>query len=245
MEIQRRMANQKLQNGRGLDPRVQILILILICIVGVSLSNIKLELACMVLISLTLFWQGMTRTCLKYWAGYALTMALFFFSLQYQSGLTSMLSIICLVFRKGIPVFMFASSIVSRTQIGKLITALQQLRLPGGVIIALAVTIRFFQTLREEGGMVLKAMKMRGIQLSVKNVLLHPVMMIKNLLIPIVRRMSVIAEEMSVASMTRGIDSITHRTPYYENRFGAADAVFAVVFMLVAGVSAAIKGGLL
>lgn len=219
---------------RVLDPRTQILVLILISVIFFSLSDLLLEVACMVMIGLILIWQGMWKTALKYWAFYAGTMLFFLFSLEYPNMLISMIGILCVALRKVIPSFMFATAIIEKTKVGKLVSALQEIRLPKGLIIAFAVTIRFFPTLKEEYWLVINAMRMRGIRFSLKNLILRPMLVMESILIPIMLRMSVIADELAVSSVTRGIDSNRKRTSYYKNRFIWMDGVVILIFSVLA-----------
>lgn len=222
---------------RSLDPRAKILILILINVAVISLSNLRIEIICMTLIGCTLIWQRMYKACLGYWLIYAGILGLFTISTQYQNGIMAMFSVLCIVMRKTIPIFMFASSVVSKTRVSELIVALQNIHFPRSIIIALSITIRFFPTLREEYFLVSDAMKVRGIQLSLRNIILHPMMLIERILVPIILRTSTIAEELSTAAVTRGIDSSKRRTSYYETSFGVMDGVFVMLFLALLVVS--------
>ncbi len=229
---------------RSLDPRTKLVILILVNIIAISLSssNLRVEIISMVLIGSTLIWQGMYKTCLKYWGIYAGMIALFILSSQYQNIVTAMFVVVFIVMRKTAPIFMFASSVVSKTKVSELIVALQNINLPRSIIIALSVTIRFFPTLKEECALVLDAMKMRGIKISFRNVFLHPMILVESIIVPIIIRTSTIAEELSAAAVTRGIDSPKPRTSYYEVGFGLADGIFLALFLTLCIVSVFIGG---
>ncbi len=229
-----KITEDQIVEQRVLDPRTQILVLILISVIFFSLSDILLEVVCMVTIGLILIWQGMLKTALKYWAFYAATMLGFFISIEYPNMLISMIGVLCVALRKVIPSFMFATAIIEKTKVGKLVAALQEIHLPKGLIIAFAVTIRFFPTLKEEYWLVINAMRMRGIRFSLKNLILRPMLVLESILIPIMLRMSVIADELAVSSVTRGIDSNRKRTSYYKNRFTWMDGVVILIFSVLA-----------
>lgn len=227
-------------HSRSLDPRAKIAILILINVISISLSNLRMEIICMALIGGVLLWQGMYKKCLEYWLIYAGMLGLFALSGQFQNAATAMLAVMCIIMRKTIPIFMFASSVISKTKVSQLIAALQDIHFPKSIIIALSVTIRFFPTLREEYGLVSDAMKIRGIRFSFGNILSHPVMLMESILVPIMVRASTIAEELSAAAVTRGIDSSKRRTSYYEVRFTPMDGVFILLFLTLSIVSVVI-----
>lgn len=224
---------------RSLDPRAKLLILILINVTAISLSNLKMEVICVVLIGIALLWQGMLRTCVKYWLIYGGMLGVFALSGQHHNAATAMLAVMCIILRKTLPIFMFAASITAKTRVSELITAMQKIHVPKSIIIALAVTIRFFPTLCEEYSLISDAMKMRGIQASFRTVLLHPMRLAENILVPVMLRASAIAEDISAAAITRGIDSSRRRVSYYDIRFGVTDGVFILLFSALAVVSAA------
>ena len=103
--------------------------------------------------------------------------------------------------------------------------------------------LRFAPTLGQEFGAVLDAMKVRGIALSPARVLRHPVQVIENLLVPVVGRVGIVADELANAAAVRGIDAPNRRTSYYELRIGVVDALLLVYFVALAGVSVALGAG--
>lgn len=217
----------------SLDPRTKILVLIFINLISLSLNRLEIEAALIILICLALLWQKMFKTCFKYLVVYSLTIAVFIISLKYQNSLTAMLAILCIIIRKTLPVFMFASSLISKTKVSQLIAAMQKVKVPKGIIIVFAIIIRFFPTLKEEFVLVTDAMKVRGIRFSFINLFFKPIMLTESVIIPIMMRISSIAEELSAASITRGIDSKTERTSYYEVSLNFADYLFLSLFFLL------------
>jgi energy-coupling factor transport system permease protein len=136
--------------------------------------------------------------------------------------------------RKLVSIIMFASSIIASTKVGRLIAAIQEIRFPKGITIGLTVAIRFFPSIAEEGGVIIYPMKRRGLSFSLRGIVTHPVLVIENILVPIIMRMTIVANELSVLSITRGIDSDAKRTSYYKNRFTVADAPLMLLFTAMA-----------
>ena len=216
---------------KTIDPRAQLIILILINLVGMTNSNAILEIISFVCLMFVLIWQGMLKKSMKYALSYLITWVLIFISMKWQNQFTSVLTIFGVLGRKTIPLFMFASSIITNTKIGKLIAALQEIRVPKGMTISLAVAVRFFPTLKEEYYVVINSMKMRGLRFPLPCAIRHPILVLENILVPLMLRTTIIADELSMASYTRGINSEKKRSSYYLNRFSFSDGVFISIFL--------------
>lgn len=214
-----------------IDPRAQLLILVLINIIGMANKSPTMEILSMVLLAGILIWQKQWQKCVKYFVAYFIVWLLIYVSTIWPNTLTGFIVIFGVMGRKLIPVLMFASSIVASTKVSKLIAALQEIKLPKGLIIGLAVAIRFFPTIKEEGSIVINSMKMRGLSLNMKNILRHPLLVMENILLPLMMRMTIVADELSLSSITRGIDSSRTRTSYYENKMILLDYMLILVFI--------------
>lgn len=76
-------------------------------------------------------------------------------------------------------------------------------------------------------------MRIRGIPLNFKNAVCHPAATTEYLLVPMVARLSIVADELSGASIARGIERTGKRTSYYEMRFGVVDASALLAFLIL------------
>ena len=75
---------------------------------------------------------------------------------------------------------------------------------------------------------------MRGMAITLKSIVTQPVRVMENLLVPVMSRLSIVADELSNAAVVRGMDSSRPRTSYYDLRLRAADVVFLVLFAATA-----------
>ena len=78
-------------------------------------------------------------------------------TLKYAAFFLALLLILLL------PCFMLGSFLIATTGVSKFLAAITKLRLSKGLTIALAVTLRYFQTMREEWASIRDAMALRGI----------------------------------------------------------------------------------
>jgi energy-coupling factor transport system permease protein len=229
---------------KTLDPRTKILALVFINISAFTLSSLYLEwinLAFIILFSL-LF--GLYGNCVKYTAAYTAAMLFIRAAAVYENPALAALSVIVLLVRRFLPMLMFGSFLISTTRVSELITALQKIGLPKSVVITFAVALRFIPTAREEFFHIREAMKLRGKGLTIGNMLTRPLATIENTLIPMMLRSAAIAEELSAAAATRGIDSSSRRTSLYLLRFGVLDALCVLSFGALAGFSLCSKWGI-
>ncbi len=134
-----------------------------------------------------------------------------------------------------LPFLMMVYLLISTTKISELVVALESLRMPKCVIIPITVLFRFFPTVREEWMAINKAMKLRGIGLSVRNALTKPLTMLEYIFVPLLFSLVKIGEELSAAALTRGLGSDVKRTHLVEIGFCLRDwlVLVAATLMLV------------
>jgi energy-coupling factor transport system permease protein len=229
---------------KSLDPRTKNCALVFINISAFSLSGLYLEWANMTLIMLLSLLFGLYGNCVKYVAVYVAAMLLIRATVAYENPALAALSIMLLLIRRFLPMLMFGSFLIRSTRVSEMINALQKMRLPKSVVITFAVALRFIPTAREEFRYIGEAMKLRGKGFTARNILTKPLTTIENTLVPMMLRSATIAEELSAAAVTRGIDGSHRRTSFYLPRFGMLDALCLLLFGVIAALSLCAKGGL-
>lgn len=228
---------------KSLYPRTKILTLVFINISAFSLSGLYLEWLNMTLIILLSLLFGLYGNCVKYTCAYVAAMLLIRAVAAYENQALAALSIILLLIRRFLPMLMFGSFFISTTRVSCLITALQEMKFPKSVVITFAVALRYIPTAREEFRHIGEAMKLRGKGITVRNMLTRPLATIENTLVPMMLRSAAIAEELSAAAVTRGIDNTHRRTSFYLLRFGILDVLCVLLFGSVVGFSLCTKWG--
>lgn len=127
------------------------------------------------------------------------------------------------------PGTMFAYYLFASTKVSEFVAAFSRLHVPEKVIIPFAVVFRFFPTVLEEYRSIRDAMQLRGI--GWRN---GPVAMVEYRLVPLIVSMVKIGDELSAASVTRGLGGQQKRTTCCAVGFGTADLVMAVLLGLLA-----------
>lgn len=132
------------------------------------------------------------------------------------------------------PGTMFAYYLFATTKVSEFVAAMERVRLPQRVIIPFAVVFRFFPTVLEEYRSIRDAMRLRGVGWRS-----GPVALVEYRLVPLVAGMVKIGDELSAASVTRGLGGEAVRTSRCRIGFAAADAALATVFLACAAATAA------
>lgn len=216
------------------DPRIKILMsLVFSTIVFLTAQKITMHAFCLAAFVLILF-SGRQRIGVKFLLAYAFCSILdVVTALVAAESLRVVLGIIVYSFMKFIPVIMLGSWLASTIKVNEFMAALEQMRLPKPVIIPLAVLLRFLPTVKEELGYISDTMKMRNIELSCRGILLNPVRTMEYILVPLLMRSVKVADELSAAALTRGIDSENRRTSLREVRILPSDGIIAAGFILL------------
>ena len=186
---------------------------------------------------------------------YSLIVILFFLSKLYSRGLKVFIYIAILVlisqlgrfipnrqFYKGfdlvihllerVSVFIIMGIwMASKMKISDFLTAMENIHMPKGITITLAVVFRYLPTVKHEFYYIINTMKLRGIGPSCQNVLLNPVKTIEYSLVPLIIRCMTIADELAVSSMTRGLDLETKRISYREVKIQFTEILITFFFI--------------
>jgi energy-coupling factor transport system permease protein len=202
------------------DPRVKLLVLLLINVVIFASPDLYTEWLCLGFIAVLLALLGCWRLLLRGLLIYMGMMGALYLCTLADNFLTAFVSMTIICFRKIMPTFFFASGLMATTKVGELVSAMQSLRIPKVIVIPFTVTLRFFPTAKEEFAAIRDAARLRGLRFSMERTL-----------VPMMLRCANIAEELSAASVTRGIESAGKRTSMYEMRLRVSDFCVGAVFV--------------
>lgn len=117
-----------------------------------------------------------------------------------------------------------------RLRVGDFVTAMEKIRIPKGITITAAVTFRHLPTVRQEFYYIKNTMKLRGIGINFRNVILHPVKTMEYSIVPLIIRSFTIADELAASAMTRGLDLEAKRISYHDVRIKASDILMTLLF---------------
>ncbi len=192
---------------------------------GVIYETICLLIAVAVLIIYKRYLQ-----ILKFVIGY-----LIFLSLAYLLSISNVILIADLfgtlvyIILRMIPVMMIAYILVKDIKSNELLSAFEQIHLPKKIMLSITVALRFFPTYKLEIKMIRESLKMRNINLSIK----QPLKFLEYWLVPVLMRINLIAEEMTATAMTKGVESPMRRTSFYNVKMRTVDWILLTVILII------------
>jgi len=148
--------------------------------------------------------------------------------------LTMMFSLIILLFIRVLPAYMSCIFMLNKMPMNEMMTSLENMYIPQMIIIPFAVVYRYIPTIIYEISCVKVSLKMRGLNTSLTGIILHPMKTIENFIIPLLIRSSKISDELSAASLCKGLDITNKRTCLSDVRFQISDTIYCFICILIA-----------
>ena len=212
--------------GLRLDPRTK-LFLLLACALAVLLSPSHwYELGLMAAVATLTAALGRPGIATLLAAGYATLIGVSVLAQPLDLGIftTTVVSFLVML-RKVLPCALLGAGVVATTHVNELMAAFSRMRVPRAVTIPLAVMMRYLPAIREDWQHLRDAMRMRGISLGPSGFLRHPALTAECLYVPLMMSASILADELSMAAVARGIENPAHRTCYTHIELRAIDVV--------------------
>ena len=108
--------------------------------------------------------------------------------------------------------FGLALYVYRTTRIGQMKAALRAVHLPRVFVDALAVAFRVIPTVSAEAVAIREAMSMRGVDLGLRGVARHPLVIAERFLVPLLSSIARVADDLAASSVVRGLGSTTRPT---------------------------------
>lgn len=158
---------------------------------------------------------------------------LLFFALQklvmsYTTGLlNAFIALNCYIVLRFTPTAVMAYYVIFTTTVSEFMAAMGRMYVTDKITIPIAVMFRFFPTVIEEIHAINDSMKMRGVNLGGGKLS----EMLEYRIVPILMCSARIGEELSQATLTRGLGGDVRRTNIYEIGFRFVDLIFIAIGM--------------
>ncbi len=221
-------------NHTSLDSRVYLFLLLAGAVAGMYARS---EAAMLALFVVAVAFHVLDRRigkALQYAFGYlflwGITEATLAWVSATASGMALSLSNMSMSGRRAMVPLLFAL-LLAKTPVGSLMAALNNMRLPKAISIGTATMMRFFPTLAQEYRSIRNAQKFRGVGVGFWNTLFHLPRVFSCLLIPLIIRITKIAEELSASVTVRGVRFCGEVTSFRPVRFTKRDMAFLVCGM--------------
>lgn len=190
--------------------------------------ELVLVFGCLLLITI----DGQTKSAFHFIIAFFVMLSIDQLATPYMRGFVfTLVSFVTVALRKFLPCFILGKWILTKTEVSEFVAVMWKLRLARGAIIPLSVVFRYFPAIREEWASIRTAMKMRGIHVSLKHILVP-------LLMPAVN----VSEELSAAALCRGLDNPGAHTSLVQVKFGRCDAAVWTTTGVLAAAALILKG---
>ena len=219
------------EKSGDLDVRIKLLIIIEAGLLTFFTGSNELFFVAALVSFIILLWFRQIRSAVKYTLVFLFVLAISWLSSLLEGQVFAMvLGMFSFLILRMIPVLMLGSWLVHTVKINDFITAMEKLKLPTGIVITLAVTLRFIPTIQTEFRYIKNTMKMRGISLSLGSVVRKPLMTTEYAMVPLLMRSIKIADELSASALTRGLGQSKTRTSYRDVYLCRTDILWAVTY---------------
>lgn len=214
-----------------LDPRTK-LFLILLCVLSAMFApNLYFQFALVAVIGLLAALCGKWQYALRGILAYALICAFTVWCMGVITGtwrtmFVAFLGLIHKVYACG----MLAGLVISTTKVGEFLSAMTRLHIPKKLTIPIAVMLRYLPTIREDWHYIKDAMRLRDVSPTLWGFLKAPAMTVNCIYVPLLTAASKAADELSIASVTRGIENPKPRTCLMKIQMRAADFLTVALF---------------
>lgn len=216
----------------NLDPRTKIIILIILSFMVFNDSSLYISGILVLIPFICLFFTNHKKSALIYIAVYVFAKYIQIYILPTATGV---MAIILITFSytasRMLPILMMGYYTITTTKVSEFISSMQKSNIPQDIIIPLSVVFRYIPSVFEEIKSITNAMKMRGFGLTTKS-LKNPLKLIEFYMIPILISAIKTADELSAASLTRGLSNPEPRTQLLEVKLTKLDyTLLAIAFI--------------
>lgn len=220
-------------NAVTIDVRTKIILLFFTNILLLLHISDGYECLLMIGLGLLFFLEGDRKRALYYVIPFLALIVLedYLLSPEY---VTSYIALFLVGGRRFLPCFMIGGSIL-KGSVHEFIVTMRTWHMPEGLLIAIAAMMRFLPMIKEHYRMICDSLKIRGIFTSRWMIIRHPLMFFEYILVPLLMNATRIAQDLTIASMTKGVASQNRKTSYMTYRFGLVDYAaygFMVIFVL-------------
>ena len=230
---------------RHFDPRTKLALLLCCVLCAMCAPNLTYQFALVVLIGLFAVVSGKVRYAVRGVLAYGLVCLFTGWCVGVLTGtwrtmFVAFLGLLHKVYACG----MLAGVVIATTKVGEFLSAMARLHCPKKLTIPLAVMLRYLPTIREDWRFIKDAMALRDVSPTLWGFLKAPAMTVNCIYVPLLTAASKAADELSIASVTRGIEAPHPRTCLVELHMGGADWLLMLLFaaLLAAGLFGKVVG---
>lgn len=210
-----------------LDPRAKLYLLILSNLTLFLHISLTAEIILVILLLSLYFLSGKVKSGIRMTVLYTALIGIDVLVIPIADGLLlNILSLLSVGIRMMLPCIISGAYAFSTTTVGEMVCGLRKLKIPEFIIIPCVTVIRFFPTIAEDYRQIRNAMAFRGIASGHMALLRHPAQSMEYILMPLLMNSNSVAQDLSVAAMTKGISLPGQHTSMTELHMSLSDWVY-------------------
>ena len=215
-----------------LDPRTKLFILLWCNYLLLGQIRGVLEMVTVIFLAALFVLANKKKTGLIYSFVYFIMLITDYYMIERVGETLSMVLIFFAVsLRLLLPSMMAGVYLMQTTKLGELTLGLQKIKIPDTVLIPVVVTARFLPTIKQDYQHIRDAMKFRGIFLSGGDIVKHPVLFFEYILIPMMMAAGETAQDLTVASLAKGISRNNKKTSINQIGFHGQDIICCLLII--------------
>ena len=225
------MSGERHKKGLWLDPRAK-LFLILMCVLSSMFApSLAYQFVLVMLIAVLGAFFGKWKYVIKAVCFYAVICALTVWIMAEMTGTLRTMFIAFLgLFHKVYACGTLAGIVLTTTKVNEFLSAMNRVHAPKKLVIPMAVMLRYIPTIQEDWRYIKDAMRLRDVSPMLWGFLKAPTMTVNCIYVPLLTAASKAADELSIASVTRGIENPKPRTCLINIRMQWADLLALALF---------------
>ncbi len=226
------------------DPRTKIALLLFCILCTTFCGTLELQLVLTFMIAVFGLLAGKYKYAVLGLACYGVFWGTSQFILQSMTGIwQAMFAAFFALVHKVYPCGMMSGIMIGSTKISEFMVALYRLHMPRSIVIPFAVMMRYVPVIFEDWQYIKDAMKMRDVTPSIKGLFINPSMTVECVYVPLMMAASKTADELSIASVARGIENPNSRSSLIEIHFCIQDWLAIFLFLAFFVATLWVKGG--
>lgn len=164
------------------------------------------------------------KMSLSYVSIYLLLLAVDTFLLDWLPYLPiRMLTAFATAGRFMLPSLMAGSLLLTTSSAYDLIHGLRKWRLPESLLLTLAVLLRFLPAIKEDAKIINRSLRLRGVFLRKRAILLQPVPYFEYMMVPLLMSLMRTVQDLTIASLTKGLALKKGSTEAFTSHFRLLD----------------------
>ena len=224
------------EKGIHFDPRTKLLLIVVIATLELMDINIYFTVAVGTIPCILFICNRQFLGAVKYYALFLLAAFIHVHRVDIQLNMFLNMFVVLLgaLILKLSPAFACADYIIKSTGVSEMISAFSKMKVSRNFLIPLSVMFRFAPTIAQERHAIHDAAAMRGIIITRKKFWENPLRAFEYRIVPLMISIANIGEDLSAASLSRGLDKPGIHTNYTDVKFARNDYIamaLAIIFL--------------